>query len=133
MQVQNVTGATGTADAAPSEASRQNLLDYDAFLNLLVAQMQNQSPTDPVDATKQLSQLANFSQLAQTIKMNERLDAMLTSSVLSQADGIIGRTITSADGSVSGEVVAMTIDTGNGVAVLGDGQRVPIETGVKIS
>lgn len=130
MDVQNVTNTGGTAHGG---TARKNSLDYDAFLQLMVAQMQNQDPTNPVDPTTQMAQLASFSQVEQAIMMNARLDALLTSSALAQADGIIGRTITSADGTVSGEVVSLRVGTGGGVAVLGDGRQVPIEAGAEIS
>lgn len=132
MDVQNVGGATSAANSTAAAAGKASL-DYDAFLQLLIAQMKNQDPTNPVDPTTQLAQLANFSQVEQAIKMNARLEAVLTSSVLAQADGIIGRTITSADGAVSGEVASLTIGESGGVAVLTDGREVAIGTGVAIS
>jgi flagellar basal-body rod modification protein FlgD len=58
---------------------------------------------------------------------------MLTSAALSQADGIIGRTVTSADGGASGEAVALTVGTDGAVAILKDGTEVPLKAGVKIS
>ena len=130
MDVQNVTS---TAPAARTDAANKNSLDYDAFLQLMVAQMQNQDPTNPIDPTTQMAQLASFSQVEQAIMMNARLDALLTSSALAQADGVIGRTITSPDGAVSGEVVALRVGTGGGVAVLQDGRQVPIVAGTEIS
>lgn len=129
-----ITGATPTQPAAQaSTAASKNALDYDAFLQLLLAQMRNQDPTEPIDPTTQLAQLASFSQVEQAIKTNAKLDALLASSALAQADGVIGRTITSADGSTSGEVVALTLGTNGPVAILEDGTEVPIATGVKIS
>src|SRR5690606_1874503 len=130
MDVQHVTTAAGSAQTVTAKKSS---LDYDAFLQLLVAQMQNQDPTNPVDPTTQMAQLASFSQVEQAIMMNARLDALLTSSALAQADGVIGRTITSADGTVSGEVVALRVATGGAVAVLEDGRQVPIVAGTEIS
>ena len=131
MEVQGTTStpAAATAQAAAADKS----LNYDAFLQLLIAQMRNQDPTDPVDPTTQMAQLATFSQVEQGIKTNAKLDAMLTSSALSQADSIIGRTITSADGKVSGEAVALTVNAAGAVAILKDGTEVPLGAGVKIS
>ena len=132
MEVQGTTGTPAGAAAKTSAASKSSL-NYDAFLQLLIAQMRNQDPTAPVDPTTQMAQLATFSQVEQAIKTNAKLDAMLTSSALSQADGIIGRTITSADGNTSGEAVALTVGAEGAVAILEDGTEVPLGAGVKIS
>ena len=131
MEVQG-TGAPAAAPAKTAPASKSSL-NYDAFLQLLIAQMRNQDPTEPVDPTTQMAQLATFSQVEQAIKTNAKLDAMLTSAALSQADGIIGRTITSADGNTSGEAVALTVGAEGAVAILKDGTEVPLGAGVKIS
>jgi flagellar basal-body rod modification protein FlgD len=131
MEVREAASAAGNAQATP--APKKSSLDYDAFLQLLLAQMRNQDPTNPVDPTTQLAQLATFSQVEQAIKTNAKLDAMLTSAALAQADGVIGRTVTSADGGTSGEVVALTIGPDGPVAILDDGTELPIEAGVKIS
>lgn len=131
MEVRNTSP---TAQANPSEsASAKASLDYSSFLKLLVAQMRNQDPTSPMDPTAQMAQLATFSQVEQSIKTNSKLDAILTSAALSQADGIIGRTVTSPDGTVSGEAVSLKVVTGGAVAVLQDGREVPLGPGVSIS
>jgi hypothetical protein len=48
-------------------------------------QMKNQDPTEPMDATEQIAQLATFSQVEQTIQTNKNLEELLQSSSLSQA------------------------------------------------
>jgi flagellar basal-body rod modification protein FlgD len=131
MEIQGTTPTPAAAAAKAAPAGKS--LNYDAFLQLLIAQMRNQDPTEPVDPTTQMAQLATFSQVEQAIKTNAKLDAMLTSAALSQADGIIGRTVTSAGGGVSGEAVALTVGTDGAVAILKDGTEVPLKAGVKIS
>lgn len=134
MEVQGTAASTSpAATAATKTAASGKSLNYDAFLQLLIAQMRNQDPTDPIDPTTQMAQLATFSQVEQGIKTNAKLDAMLTSSALSQADSIIGRTVTSADGRVSGEAVALTVSAEGAVAILKDGTEVTLGAGVKIS
>jgi flagellar basal-body rod modification protein FlgD len=108
-------------------------LDYDAFLKLLMAEMKNQDPTNPIDSAQYVAQLATFSSVEQAIKTNAKLDSLMTQMALSQADGIIGRTITSADGSVSGEVTALRVVSGGAVAVLEDGSEIAIGEGVTIT
>ncbi|MHC1551724.1 flagellar hook assembly protein FlgD [Phyllobacterium sp. K27] len=107
--------------------------DYQTFLKLLVAQMKNQDPTKPMDATQQVTQLAQFSSVEQAVQMNAKLEQLLASSSLSQADGIIGRTVTSADGKVSGVVESVRIYSDGMVAKLKGGEEMIITPGIVIS
>lgn len=108
-------------------------LDYDAFLKLLTAQMKFQDPTKPMDSTQFVAQLASFSNVEQTIKTNSKLDALITSMALNQADGLIGKTVTSYDGKITGKVAAIQVFSDGAVAVLEDGTKMLMEAGVKVS
>ena len=108
-------------------------VDYQAFLKLLVAEMKNQDPTEPMDATQQISQLAQFSSVEQAVQTNTKLDQLLASSSLSQADGLIGRTVTNADGTVSGVVESVRIYSDGMIATLVGGGQLPITAGIVIS
>jgi flagellar basal-body rod modification protein FlgD len=108
-------------------------VDYQSFLKLLVAQMKNQDPTQPMDGTAYVAQLAQFSNVEQSTLMNKKLDQILASSSLSQADGIIGRTVTSADGKVTGVVESVKIYSDGMVAKLKGGAELPITAGIVIS
>jgi flagellar basal-body rod modification protein FlgD len=46
----------------------------DTFLKLLVAQLQSQSPLNPVDPTQFVGQLVQFNTLGQIIKIRELLE-----------------------------------------------------------
>jgi len=108
-------------------------VDYQAFLKLLVAEIKNQDPTEPMDATQQISQLAQFSSVEQAVQTNTKLDQLLASSSLSQADGLIGRTVTNADGTVSGVVESVRIYSDGMIATLVGGTQLPITAGIVIS
>jgi flagellar basal-body rod modification protein FlgD len=102
-------------------------------LTLLTAQLRYQDPTNPTDATAFVAQLASFSSVEQGIRTNTKLDSLITSLALSQADGTIGRTVTSEDGSVTGQVASVRIISGGAVAILTSGEEVNLEAGVRIS
>jgi flagellar basal-body rod modification protein FlgD len=116
-----------------SDAVSKTQVDYQSFLKLLVAQMKNQDPTNPMDSTQYMAQLAAFSQVEQSVQMNTKLDQMLQSSTLAQADAIIGRTITSADGETTGKVTEVRLFSDGIIAVLEGGKEVVVGPGVKIS
>jgi flagellar basal-body rod modification protein FlgD len=119
------------ATQSSSDAAAASV-DYNAFLQLLVAQMKNQDPTKPMDSAQLMSQLASFSNVEQGIKINQKLETLMTSMALSQVDGVIGRTVTSQDGTITGTVTALRIVDGGAVAILGDGREVLLGAGVTI-
>lgn len=66
---------TASAGAAKAEDGTRtttgDTLDQDAFLQLLVQQLQHQDPTDPMDNTDMLAQLAQFAALEQSTALND--------------------------------------------------------------
>jgi flagellar basal-body rod modification protein FlgD len=122
----------GQTSAAPAPAVAPQTLDYQAFLKLLMAEMKNQDPTSPMESTDYMAQLASFSQVEQAVKMNSKLDDLLQTSALSQAGGLIGREIVSADGETSGTVKEVRLVSDGVVAVLESGQEVAVGNGVVV-
>lgn len=130
MQVQNAVSSPATSTAASSAAT----VDYNSFLKLLIAELRNQDPTQPMDPTQQMAQLASFSSVEQAVQMNTKLDALITMSALSQAESAIGRTLTSSDGSVHGAIASVQIGDGGSVfATLADGRKIKLENGVTLA
>lgn len=98
--------------------------------------MKNQDPTSPTDMAQYMSQFAQLSQVEQSIQTNTKLDALLSNSALSQAEGLIGRTatFTSEDGqSTTGKIVSVSIIQGGAVAKLENGVQVQLGPGITIS
>ena len=131
MNVSSVSTAYSTQRTSTTGSS--STVGYDNFLKLLLTQMKNQDPTEPMKSTDYMAQLATFSQVEQAVKSNSKLDALLTSSAWSQADSVIGRTVTTADGKVSGEVSSVTITNEGAVAKLKDGTQLLLGPGVIVS
>ena len=129
------SSATSTPVATGSEATtaeKSATLNYESFLKLLVAQMKNQDPTEPMDSAQQMAQLATFSQVEQTIKTNTNLESLLQRTSLSEANSAIGKTVTSADGKTTGVVKEVTLYSDGIVATLDTGKTLVIGPGVKI-
>ena len=70
------SGATQTPTSAADSSSRANSLGSDAFLKLLVTQLQNQDPTSPQSNTEFIAQLATFSSLEQLTSINKAVTSM---------------------------------------------------------
>src|SRR5262245_3047262 len=122
MSLTSVTNAAATTSATPSAStSPAASVDYNTFLKLLIAEMQNQDPTNPTDAAQFMGQFAQFSSVEQAVQTNSKLDGLLTSSALAQADGLIGHTatFTTEDGqTVAGTITDITLVQGGALATL---------------
>ena len=122
--------ATSTASGAAAAATQS--LSYNDFLTLLMAEMKNQDPTQPMDPTQMVSQLATVSEVGQAVQTNTNLASLLTATSLSQAEQLIGRTITSSDGSTSGQVASVSVTGSGAVATLTNGATISLANGASV-
>ena len=73
----NVANANPLEGSQSSQAKSKLDDDLNQFLNLLVAQLQNQDPLDPMDANEFTSQLVQFASVEQQIFQNSNLEKLL--------------------------------------------------------
>ena len=130
-----VTSASRAATAGATAAYDQSqaYLNYNSFLKLLIATMKNQDPTQPNDPSQMMSQLASFSSVEQGMKLNAKLDTLLSIDAGGQATSLIGKTVTTADGIISGAVESVEISELGLIANLDSGAHVLIGPGVTVS
>ncbi|GAB6095886.1 hypothetical protein JCM14469_21390 [Desulfatiferula olefinivorans] len=93
--------------------TKADSLGKDAFLTMMVAQLKNQDPLNPLEGTDFTAQLAQFSSLEQQLEMNSNLSSILSTLTASTEDSnifdYIGKEIVSDGNPVtveSGEVIA---------------------------
>ena len=84
MSVDSISGTSGAAAASgnPTTAAKAGmdaLANENTFLKLFIAQLKNQDPLNPQDGTQFVAQLAQFSNLEQTIQMRSDIGAIRTS------------------------------------------------------
>lgn len=100
-----ISSTSGTAaDAAASGAVSKLNADFDMFLKLLTAQMQNQDPLDPMDTSEYTQQLVQYSQVEQSIEQTGTLKSILASlgtQNLTQASSLLGKLV-EADSATAG-------------------------------
>src|ERR1700760_334923 len=125
-------GSSGSTPTASSTTAATQSLGYNDFLTLLMAEMKNQDPTQPMDPSQMVSQLATVSEVGQSVQTNTTLASLLTATSLSQAEQLIGRTVTSADGSTSGEVASVSVGSTGAVATLTNGGTVALANGASV-
>ena len=91
-------GAATTTAATTTPADRTQL-DPQAFLQLLVAQLQYQDPSNPVDTSSFMQQTATLSQVQTMNSMASTLTSLANAQQAQAATGMIGKSITYADSS----------------------------------
>ncbi len=129
----NVAGVTPAGSAAPKATDRVD--PQDRFLKLLVAQMKNQDPLNPLDNAQVTSQLAQISTVSGIDKLNATLQSLAAGFAANQsleATAMIGRgvlaagsSLTLANGTATGGVelpqtvdrLVVTIKDGSGIVV----------------
>ncbi len=63
------------------------------YMKLLITQLQNQNPLEPLDNNEMASQLAQFSQLQQLESMNTSFAKVLATTELTYANSLIGKEV----------------------------------------
>jgi flagellar basal-body rod modification protein FlgD len=92
----NVDNSSATDGSQSQQAASKLEDDLNQFLNLLVAQLQNQDPLDPLDANEFTSQLVQFASVEQQIYQNSNLEKLLNlqeTSQISQMVDFIGNRV----------------------------------------
>jgi len=64
------------------------------YMKLLITQLQNQNPLEPLDNNEMASQLAQFSQLQQLESMNASFAKVLATTELTYANSLLGKEVT---------------------------------------
>jgi flagellar basal-body rod modification protein FlgD len=128
------------AATAPSR-NPKSVLGKDEFLKLLVAQLKNQDPTNPMDGQQMAAQLAQFSSVEQLIAINEKLatqattdSATATAISNSTALNAIGKTVSALGNQIElggddeARVRAVVQGTGRGTIRLTDANGTVVAT-----
>jgi flagellar basal-body rod modification protein FlgD len=96
------TGATDTTKGTSSNTSAQQGdplrgLDMEQFLKLLIAEMQNQDPLNPMENSEMLQQISQIRSVGATDKLTGTLDAVLLGQNLSNGSSLIGKKVKGLD------------------------------------
>ena len=128
-QLQNNTNRINFVKGQENLGSQS--LDKNAFLRLLMAQLQNQDPLSPVDNKDFLAQQA---QLTQVEKLDTLVQAVTTGNNLSQISGLVGKRVdikTSAGQTITGLVASGSVSDGRAALDVG-GVSYPIDQITKV-
>ena len=110
-----ISTAVGIIDPSATtgrDAGDLRELDLNHFLTLMVTELQNQDPLDPIDNSQILAQIGQIRSISATDKLTKTLDSVLLGQNLGTASGLIGKRIEalSDDGDlVNGVVDRVTV------------------------
>lgn len=124
---------TGTSSTASSGNSTSTMSATD-FYKLLIAEMQYQDPTQPMDNSKIVEQVANIRNIESSTSMTAALQSVTRQQNFGTAAGLIGKLITGSvkdsagnDQTVSGVVKGVRFESdGNAVLDLDNGSSLPL-------
>ncbi|HEX7717674.1 MAG TPA: flagellar hook capping FlgD N-terminal domain-containing protein [Marmoricola sp.] len=104
------TGMFGTT-STPSSTGKSGSADKEMFLQLLVAQMRYQDPSNPTDSSQFLAQSAQFTALEKMQDVADQTARLLSAQMAFGASGLIGKQVTwldSAGATHTGSVTGVT-------------------------
>jgi flagellar basal-body rod modification protein FlgD len=77
-QTTSGSASSGTTSSGAAASSGTPPVTENMFLKLLVAQLQNQDPTNPADSTQFVTQLAQFQTMEQSLNQGSDITAIRT-------------------------------------------------------
>lgn len=92
-----INSGTAAGTAAKAALGDNKTLSQADFLSLLIQQMRNQDPTQPMDSSQMVSQLAQINQVSATQNLQTSFEALAQSmqgNQLLQASSMVGRNVT---------------------------------------
>lgn len=111
-RIDGSTGAGSTSAGKASEGNGLSNIDMDSFLKLLISELQNQDPMQPMDNAQMIQQIGQIREIGATAQLTESLSALSSNQQMVTASGLIGREITGlgSAGDITGVVDRVTVE-----------------------
>ncbi|MCA9100204.1 MAG: flagellar hook capping FlgD N-terminal domain-containing protein [Pirellulales bacterium] len=111
------TSGVGASSQATSNGKNDALrgLELGHFIELMVAELQNQDPLDPMDNSEILQQISQIREIDVSDRLGQTLDSVLAGQNFASASAMVGkyvRALTDADGYIEGAVDSVSIAGG---------------------
>ena len=126
MDVSTLSAAaqgTSSAHASSSTGDILGNLELGDFLKLMITELQNQDPLNPMENNEILATISQIQEIGATTKLNETLDAVLFGQSITSASSLLGKEIRALDNDgerVTGKVDKVTITDGDVQVHIGD-------------
>jgi flagellar basal-body rod modification protein FlgD len=96
-QVSTIGSLTAAGDPSRGDASPLRGLNMDHFLQLMIAELQNQDPLNPLDNHQMLQQISQIREIGATDRLTDTLSTLLFRQNVSSATGLIGQIASGVD------------------------------------
>ncbi len=137
-QIPNINSSSA-GDQAFGSNNTLNELQLDDFLNLMIAELQNQDPLNPLENDELIAQISQIREVGATEQLTETLNSVLLGQNITSATNLIGADVVALDDNgqrVSGNVRVVTITDGQprldlaiGTSAIAASQEGDIEAG----
>jgi len=142
MSIISPSSTTSSSSSTSSSASKGALTGFAAltsqdFMTMLLAELKNQDPTQPVSNSDLLNQLSQMQSLQSNVELNSTLTSFASNQQIASGASFLGKVVTGTDSNkkpVSG--VADSVSMQNGTLTIGVGSSsIPIGnlTGVALA
>ena len=86
MDIATLSSLQSSTNAQSSSASAALNSNFDTFLQMLITQLKNQDPTNPMDSSQFTQQLVQMSSVEQQIQTNSNLETLITTNTIANAN-----------------------------------------------
>ncbi len=107
----NIRGQVGAQNPNGNDAFRN--LDLNSFLSMMIAELQNQDPLNPMDNAQLLQQVSQIREIESNLRLVSTLENLGRSQNLTLAAGLINKSIrglTESGDAVEGKVDRVSVD-----------------------
>lgn len=108
------TTSSGSSSSSGVTGNDLSDVDLDQFLGLLITELQNQDPLNPMDNAQMLAQISQIREIGSTNKLTETLGNFAIGQELAMASSMIGKKISALDNAakeVDGIVDRVSVQT----------------------
>jgi flagellar basal-body rod modification protein FlgD len=130
----NPAGSGGAASSATNTTGPGSLANQNTFIQLLVAELQNQDPLQPTNTSDLMTQMVQFEEVTQLADVASAVQTLGTAAAVEEGVALLGHSVTyqGQNGTqASGTVSGVTVENGTVLLQIGQ-ERVPLSQVVSI-
>lgn len=132
--VDSVASATTTAPtslyATPETSPPDQTMDTQDFMQLLIAQLQNQDPTQPMDSSEMVQQTTELGMMQELTQVQSDTDSSLALQMQTAAASLLGQTVlyTNSSGAPASGIATSVSFSGSTPTVTVGGQAIALSS-----
>lgn len=107
------SSSSSGSSSSSSQANSLENLNLNQFLQLMVTELMNQDPLNPMDNTQLVQQMGELRSIAASDQLTNTLQAVQTQQSLTTASSLIGKTVTALsdnNGDITGVVQSVSVE-----------------------